>query len=239
MIFFKNLAVISERSISTTDLEEVSLTLRDADGNKHPENWIPGLKHRALPPRPTRWKTPQPGEPLPFPWEVQLNPLLQHYIWGPSPLSWCVYTNPHEQAYHGRATNDVPVNNADLAQPATYPFLTHMHFNAVAGDSAPHFPWPFTVENERGIKVGDVLMEIWMAFNKEVSDDEFSSWPRLRQSMAKWAFEKRCQVLSLCDPEHPFLDEIRRCDSFGAIMFFRGIEPTVDGGGWTITFGTH
>jgi hypothetical protein len=114
-----------------------------------------------------------------------------------------------------------------------------MHFNAVAGDSAPHFPWPFTVENERGIKVGDVLMEIWMAFNKEVLEDEFSSWPRLRQSMAKWAFEKRCQVLSLCDPEQPFLDEIRRCDSFGAIMFFRGIEPTVDGGGWTITFGTH
>jgi hypothetical protein len=31
------------------------------------------------------------------------------------------------------------------AQPATWPFLTR--FNAVARDSAPKFPWPFTVRN--------------------------------------------------------------------------------------------
>ena len=107
-----------------------------------------------------------------------------------------------------------------------------MHFNAVAEDSAPRFPWPFTVVNERGIKVGDVLYEIWRSFNQLVSDDEYSSWSNLRQDMAKWALEKRCSMLST-------MDGLRRCDSFGAIMFFRGIEPTVDGGGWMISFGTY
>jgi hypothetical protein len=216
------------------------VTLRDETGRKQPENWIPGIKHPALPPRPTRWKVPQPGEPLPFPWEVQINPLLQHHPWGPSPLSWCVYVNPVTQSYHGRATNDIPINETDLSQPATYPFLTHMHFNAIAEDSAPRFPWPFTVVNERGIKVHDVLCEIWKAFNQHVLDDEYSSWSRLRQSMSRWALEKRCQVLSEQSQfQPPFTDELRRCDSFGAIMFFRGIEPTVDGGGWMITFGTY
>lgn len=107
-----------------------------------------------------------------------------------------------------------------------------MHFNAVAEDGAPRFPWPFMVVNERGIKVGDVLYEIWKSFNQPVLDDEHSSWSHLRQGMAKWALEKRCQMLSKTDV-------LRRCDSFGAIMFFRGIEPTVDGGGWTICFGTY
>jgi hypothetical protein len=111
-----------------------------------------------------------------------------------------------------------------------------MHFNAVAEDSAPRFPWPFTVVNERGIKVSDVLCEVWRTFNIPVLDDEYSSWSPLRQSMSRWALAKRCQVLSQFQP---FTDGLRRCDSFGAIMFFRGIEPTVDGGGWMITFGTY
>jgi hypothetical protein len=112
-----------------------------------------------------------------------------------------------------------------------------MHFNAVAEDSAPHFPWPFTVVNERGIKVGDVLHEIWRTFNQLVVEDEYSSWSPLRLSLSRWALEKRCHVLSQL--RSGFTDELRRCDSFGAIMFFRGIEPTVDGGGWMITFGTY
>jgi len=144
--------------------------------------------------------------------------------------------NPVRLSYHGRATNDIPINETDLSQPATYPFLTHMYFNAVAGDSAPRFPWPFTVVNERGIKVQDVLCEVWRTFNQPVPEDESSSWLPLRQSMSRWSFEKRCQILS---QPRPFTDVLRRCDSFGAIMFFRGIEPTVDGGGWMITFGTY
>jgi len=228
---------MSEHSISTARLEEISATLRDERGTKHPENWIPGLKHRALPPRPTRWEVPSPGEPLPFPWEVQINPLLQHHLWGPSALSWCVYVDPRDQSYHGRAVNSVPINRADLSQPATYPFLTHMYFNAVAGDPAPRFPWPFTVVNENGIKVEDVLVEVWKTFREPILDDELASWPHLRRSMAKWSLEKRCQVLSLPNPDDPFVDVLRRCDSYGAIMFFRGIEPTVDGGGWMLSFG--
>ncbi|KAF9532231.1 hypothetical protein CPB83DRAFT_807418 [Crepidotus variabilis] len=232
-----NSPFISEESISSPDLEQMITSLRDSNGRQHKDKWKPGVRHPALPPRPARWKRPQVGQPLPFPWEVQVNPMLQHHIWGPAPLSWCLCAKPQNMVFHGRATNGVPVNNADFAQPATYPFLTHMHFNAVAGDSAPAFPWPFTVVNERGIKVRDVLEEIWRIFQARVAEEEHLSWPPLRREMAAWALEKRCQVLS--EPGRPYRDFLRRCDSFGGIMFFRGIEPTADGCGWMISFGNH
>jgi hypothetical protein len=111
-----------------------------------------------------------------------------------------------------------------------------MYFNAVAGDTAPRFPWPFTVSNPRGIKVGDVLLEIYTAFNTPVTEDEKSSWPMMRQNAAERAFRHRCEMRS---GYQPFEDIMRRCDALGGVMYFRGIEPTIDGKGWMITFGTH
>jgi len=128
--------------------------------------------------------------------------------------------------------------DADYAQPATWPFLTHMHFNAVSGDEAPIFPWPFTVVNERGIKVGDVLSEIFKMFQTVVMDDERSSWPLHRRQLVEKAWMDRCHTFELGQRVEE-AGGIRRCDSFGAMMFFRGIEPSIDGGGWMITFGTY
>jgi hypothetical protein len=34
-------------------------------------------------------------------------------------------------------------------------------------------------------------------------------------------------------------DEMRQYDSLGGMMWFRGIEPMIDGKGWMICLGTH
>jgi len=107
-----------------------------------------------------------------------------------------------------------------------------MYFNAVAEDSAPKFPWPFAVSNLRGLKCEDVLSGIYSAFNQLVTRDEKMSWPPLRQKAAQDALELRCR-LQECE------DQMRRYDSLGGVMWFRGIEPTIDGEGWMICFGTH
>ncbi|PPQ96863.1 hypothetical protein CVT26_006050 [Gymnopilus dilepis] len=235
-----NSPVTSEKSVTTQELSSRIKALRGPDGSPHPERWIPGTKHRALPPRPSRWKIPVPNQPLPFPWEVQINPLLQHLLWGPSPLTWCLSDNPlsPNALRYGRTPFPVFCEPPDLAQPATYPFLTHMHFNAVAGDTAPSFPWPFTVHNSRGIQNGDVLTEIWKHFQVEVTEDERMSWPPSRQQAAMRALIARCEMESY-RRQVRFDDNMRRCDALGGVMWFRGIEPTIDGGGWMITFGTH
>jgi len=234
-----NSPVTSENSIRTEDLSTLIRSMRGpGPDDYHHERWIPGIKHPSLPPRPSRWKDPVPGEPLPFPWEVQINPFLQHILWGPSPLNWCLSAHPTGGTYYGRGRgqHSEKCTGPDRAQPATWPFLTHMYFNAVAGDTAPRFPWPFTVSNPRGIKVGDVLLEIYTAFNTPVTEDEKSSWPMMRQNAADRALRHRCEMLS---GYQPFEDIMRRCDALGGVMYFRGIEPTIDGKGWMITFGTH
>ncbi|KAJ3499193.1 hypothetical protein NLJ89_g10125 [Agrocybe chaxingu] len=236
-----------ETAIGTEALKDLMMTLRTPPppnrfilpDNEYPDKWIPGLQHPSLPPRPTRWQRPVPGEPLPFPWEVQINPLLQHILWGPSPLSWCLASDPKlGSLFYGRTNARIPCSEADKSQPATYPFLTHMHFNAVAGDTAPTFPWPFTVRNEKGITVRDVVTEMYEHFYVEVLEDEKASWPPVRQSAAVKALIARCELFA--DHAGPdFRDRMRRCDALGGVAWFRGIEPTIDGGGWMITFGTH
>lgn len=203
-----------------------------------PKRFKPGSKHRALPPRPLRWKKPLPGVPLPFPWEVQVNPLLQHVLWGPPPISWCLSNNPLQTGIrYGRTYQPVYCGHQDLAQPATYPFLTHMYVNAVAGDSAPTFPWPFCIQNPTGIKVGDLLSQIYSAFQEPVLRDEYMSWPMQRQEAATRANEDRRVISSIYGQSST--DVMRRCDALGGIMWFRGIEATVNGGGWMITFGAY
>ncbi|PPQ87899.1 hypothetical protein CVT25_001241 [Psilocybe cyanescens] len=238
----KVFAVSSEKSIDTVTLQNIINDMGDeSQGRSTPphKRFIPGVKHRALPPRPTRWKVPVPGQPLPFPWEVQINPLLRHVLWGPSPLTWCLFDDPRMKTVrYGRTPFIVFCGHQDLAQPATWPFLTHMYFNAVAGDTAPMFPWPFCVENLKGITVGDVLEQIYKAFWEPILRDEKESWPMIRQDAAMRALHERCRMCST--PGQPeFEDYMRRCDSLGGVMWFRGIEPTINAGGWMVTFGTH
>lgn len=208
------------------------------DDEIFPERWIVGAKHRALPPRPTRWKEPDLNAPLPFPWEVQINPFLQHVLWGTSALRWCIWEHPDDYLWYGRTFMRVLCTDADRAQPATWPFLTHMYFNAVLGDDARRFPWPFTVYNPRGIKVGDILTEIHFNFEVPVQDAEFASWPWYRKQAARRTLDQRNRSRRVSGISF-VADRMRRCDALGAQMFFRGIEPSIDGAGWTIVFGPY
>jgi hypothetical protein len=240
-VAFLPTAVTSEKTIATEALVDLVTNMRgaeDPDFDLFPERWIVGAKHRALPQRPARWKDPDPDLPLPFPWEVQLNPLLHHLLWGPSPLRWCIWDDPYMLLCYGRTSFNVHCTDPDRAQPATWPFLTCMHFNAVQGDDAYHFPWPFTVYNPKGLKVGDVLAEIHYNFSLAITEGEFSSWPTYRQKAARQCLKQR-QNRHADYGEAPSTDYLRRCDALGAKMYFRGIEPTVDGGGWMIVFGPY
>lgn len=113
-----------------------------------------------------------------------------------------------------------------------------MYVNAVAGDTAPTFPWPFYVENPKGITVGDVLEGIYNAFWEPVLREEKESWPMIRQDAAMRALDERCRMCST-PGQSEIEDFMRRCDALGGVMWFRGIEPTLNAGGWMITFGTH
>lgn len=206
--------------------------LRSPGGTEHPELWIPGLEHPSIPPRPGRWSDPRPGEPLPFPWECQLNPFLEHKLFGVSALYWDL-GQPHGGILYGEAEATIPLSPADKAQPATWPFLTHMYINAVADDTAPHFPWPFMVFNPRGIKCEDVFEAIFENFQQHVSQHEHDSWSALRQRQSGRAYHIR---LASEDREG---DGLRRIDYLGHRVMFRGLEPNPnrDGSGWVMFIG--
>jgi hypothetical protein len=63
----------------------------------------------------------------------------------------------------------IPLSAADRAQPATYPFVTIMEIREVADDTAPRFPWPVWVINERGQITGYftliliLILGLWQA----------------------------------------------------------------------------
>ena len=109
-------------------LQEALALLRSPGGSVHPDHWIPGFVHPSLPPRPSRWIEPKPGEPLPFPWECQLNPFLQHLPYGPPPLCWNLGKAPSAVMF-GQTEAAIPLSTADKCQPATWPFVTHMYID--------------------------------------------------------------------------------------------------------------
>lgn len=121
-------------------------------GTPHPERWVPHLDHPSLPPRPNLpgWQTPH-GSPLAFPWECALNPFLKHSPVGRAPITFDIGLDPDCIVYSETGPDiTIPLSEPDRAQAATYPLLTHMHIKDVADDTAPHFPWPIMVFNERG-----------------------------------------------------------------------------------------
>ena len=134
-----------------------------------------------------------------------------------------------------------PLNPADLAQPATWPFVTHMYVNALSDDISPKFAWPFMVINPHGIKIRDIINFIHANFMEYVRASEYYSWTVSRRKEAARAHKWRC------DPhEHLWKfqsgdmdpnDNMRRVDYLGEKTLFRGLAPNPDGTGWVLYLG--
>ena len=209
-------------------LQEALALLRSPGGSVHPDHWIPGFVHPSLPPRPSRWIEPKPGEPLPFPWECQLNPFLQHLPYGPPPLCWNLGKAPSAVMF-GQTEAAIPLSTADKCQPATWPFVTHMYINGLAEDPMPTFRWPIMVYNPRGITCGDVFETIYQNFQEHVAVSEYQSWEDIRQKPASLAFEARNGAIHN--------DKLRRVDVLGTHHMFRGLAPHPNREGWTMFVG--
>ncbi|KIJ59980.1 hypothetical protein HYDPIDRAFT_99725 [Hydnomerulius pinastri MD-312] len=218
----------------TIDPDNVWNSLRGPNGTPHPENWPARFEHPALPPRPLEWSTPRPGASIPFPSDVQLNPYLQHRYIGPHPICFDIGRVPGGIVYNTHETTAIPLDPADFAQPATYPFVTHMHIVGVADDPAPGFPWPIMVRNEQGITCADVFQTIASNFQQYVTTDEYNSWSGRRRDLAARAYHRRIRTpLDWNQPEDvpgPY-DGLRRIDYMGDKVMFRGLEasPLKDG----------
>ncbi|KAL4264066.1 DUF6699 domain-containing protein [Pleurotus pulmonarius] len=215
------------------DIQEMFDSLRDVDGD-HPERWISGTQHPALPPRPTRWKEPNPQDPLPFPWECQLNPFLEHRLFGPMSLWFDVREDPSMLCY-GTVDTMIPLSPADRMQPATYPFLTHMFINAIGDDPIQPFLWPFMVRNPKGIKCEDVYNAVYENFQEYVSQSEYDDWPQVRQVQCTQSYGARHS--SRANRESGFVEGIRRVDYLGDNIMFRGLEPNPNIDGWVMCVG--
>lgn len=214
----------------TIDVEEVFRSLKDERQRIRPDRWIRGLRHPSLPPRPRRWLDHRRGAPLPFPWKCQLNPFLQHITFGRPHLDWDI-SEPSADCYMGQTDVLIPLMRADKAQPATYPFVTHMYINAIAEDPYPEHFWPFYVVNENGVTVKDVLDRVYENFQQYLSVVEFQSWDGHyhRQNAARIAFEVRWG--------HTRGQQARRLDILGTHCMFRGLEPHPNREGWMMFVG--
>ncbi|KAF7362821.1 MYND-type domain-containing protein [Mycena venus] len=220
--------------LDEVDPQEVFDSLRSPSGRLHPERWIPGLQHPSLPPPPTGWDLPRPGEPLAFPWECQLNRYLKRAVSGFAPVYWNIQTGLKSGTtmilYGGPNDISIPLTPADLAEPATYPLLTHMYISAVACTDAG-FPWKFMVVNPAGIRVRDVFAATIDNFSRHVFRSEYDKWTSDRQKCAEleWALRGGPQEQ----------DGIRRLDYLCGQLYFRGLEYNPDRTGWILYVGSE
>lgn len=228
-------------SCEHVDIHRLWNSIRDPDGHLHPDEWIPGLEHPSLPPRPKQWPPPTPELPPPPPWECILNPFLVHLPLGRPRLYWDISHGSTSIVWGQTEDNQsIPMLDPDKAQPATYPFLTEMHVSGLADDSGPSFPWPFTVKNDYGITCHDVISAIFYNFQQPVYKEEEASWSMLRRRQAAYAFHVRIHSpnteYSLRTPGER--EGLRRIDYLGDRFMFRGMEssPRRDGT-WIIFFG--
>ncbi|KAH8830719.1 hypothetical protein DL96DRAFT_1786160 [Flagelloscypha sp. PMI_526] len=215
--------------------------LRSPGGDPHPEIWPSGLVHTGIPRRPVQWQGPvSPNEPLPFPWECQLNPFLQHRPYGRSAVAWQLNLDC-QVLYYGDPDVSIPLSDRDLQQPATIPLLTHMFVKAVADDNeSKRFPWPFMIKNTEGgfgITVRDVFDTIHRNFNSEyVFASEWESWSYNQKRRARAGYQARIDDLRESRRiEEP--DSLLRVDYLGPYAQFRGLQPSPDGEGWLLCIG--
>ncbi|KAJ7046140.1 hypothetical protein C8F04DRAFT_1024544 [Mycena alexandri] len=215
-------------NLDQVDPEDVFQSLLSPGGNVHPELWIRGLEHPSLPPRPTGWPLPPPGEPLPFPWECELNPFLIRTDCGPAPVYWNIRSSELAILYGGPIDVSVPLSGADLSQPATRPFVTHMYISGLALAESG-FPWKFMVVNPAGIRVRDVFRAIMDNFQQYVSRAEYESWTPARQQRAKLEWGMRGGDRTR--------DGLRRVDYLCGQLCFRGLSWNLDRTGWVLHAG--
>jgi hypothetical protein len=224
-------AAIGSISPSQVDIEAVFHSLLGPNDSPHPERWIPGLVHPALPPRTTLWDD---AESLPFVWQYHLNPFLQHRAVGYSPVyfhiggsSLAVYHRLPLR--HGFA---VPLWPEEFAQPATYPFLTEMHIKSIADDdSTVPFPWPIIVHNPGGLLVRDIFGALSDNFAEYVRQEEFALWPEERKGAVNHAYLERVSM-----PTYSQDPGLRRVDYLGERVLFRGLEASPEKDGTWIMF---
>ncbi|KAK0506004.1 hypothetical protein EDD18DRAFT_1121635 [Armillaria luteobubalina] len=208
---------------------EMYNALKSPKGKHHPERWIPGQRLPGLPPRPTRWKRPQPGAPLPFPWECQLNPWLVHSKDTIAPVFWDI-TASVEIMMMNLDDKCIFLGAPDRAQPATWPFVTHLLINAIMFNGEYLVNWPIMVVNLNGVCCGDIFIGIYDTFQQYVSAAEFDNWSPEVQEEAKRTHRIRRDK----DFEQHEESALRRCDYFGRYHFFNGLELNPDRQGWIL-----
>jgi hypothetical protein len=164
---------------------------------------------------------------MPRPQECRLHQYLQHLSIGVPLLHFDI---GRETILLGRSQATIPIHDSDCAQLATDPPLSEMHIHAVADDSAPNFPWPFTVRNPRGITCQDVFRTIYRNFQQHVTEQEFNTWSRRRKEQCSRAYHLRVDSMNAWNPVPPaFGDGLRRIDYMGERIMFRGLEPSPAG----------
>ncbi|KAF7310306.1 MYND-type domain-containing protein [Mycena indigotica] len=210
------------------DVQEVFDSLRSPRGGVYPERWVRGIKHPALPPKPT-WHVPLHGEPLPFPWELHLNPFLHAAVTGPAPIFWNIRQGADASVLYGGPDDAAfPLSAQDLAQPATFPLVTHMYVSGL-GLAAARLPWKFFVINMSGIRIRDIFNAITANFLELVFPREVQKWSRQTQAHARLEFRLR--------GGHLKNDGLRRMDYLSGQLFFRGLAPNPDLTGWMLFVG--
>ncbi|KIK71418.1 hypothetical protein GYMLUDRAFT_150254, partial [Collybiopsis luxurians FD-317 M1] len=216
------------------DPQEMFDYLKSPGGTPHPERWIKGQKHPALPPRPLYWERVNPNEPLPFPWEVQLNPLLTHSLVSTPEYTPIYWNLSHQTSLIFFLTDNGDLQfllDSDLCQPATCPFITHMYICAYA--FAPNWSvqyklqWPIMIHSRDGINCEDIFVGIFDSFQQHVRKGEYEKWGTEMQHTA------------MSSRNRPLLNAggdvfMKRVDILGDNIFFRGLAPSMNMEGWVL-----
>ncbi|KAJ3853448.1 hypothetical protein EV368DRAFT_81583 [Lentinula lateritia] len=207
-------------------------------GTPHPERWIKGQKHIALPPRPTRWKRVDPLEPIPFPWEIQLNPLLTHSLITFPDLTPIYWNLTFQASLLFFLTEDGGLQfvlDNDICQPATYPLVSHMYVCAFAfapdWNTQYKLPWPIMLQSRDGITCDDFFVGIHDNFKQHMKKSEYD---KLGEEMQRRAM--RAHVNNLNINADNFM---KRVDILGDNVFFRGLAPSMNMEGWVLLLGTE
>ncbi|KAK7468673.1 hypothetical protein VKT23_003176 [Stygiomarasmius scandens] len=218
------------------DRQEMFDYLKSPGGTGYPERWIQGQKHPALPPKPKRWKKHRPNHELPFPKECALNPFLSQTPLNPGFTSvyWHI-RDPLSSICLNLQDVVLPLTKADMAQPATCPFLTHMYINGFAFSADEwrreyKLPWPFMIENGDGIVCDDVFHGIFTNFHEFVRNSEYEQWLPETKEWSLKAYATRPKWTR----EDIFM---RRSDYLGANTMFRGLAPMSNNEGWVLLLG--
>ncbi|KAJ3992021.1 hypothetical protein F5050DRAFT_1811916 [Lentinula boryana] len=221
------------------DIQMMFDHIKSPGGTPHPERWIKGQKHPALPPRPATWKRVDPLAPLPFPWEIQLNPLLTHsLITYPeyTPIYWNLTLRTSLLFFLTEDGGLQFVMDNDVCQPASCPLVTHMYICAYA--FAPDWnvqyklPWPIMLQSRDGITCEDFFDGLYENFSQHLKKSEYEKWDEDAQRYAMQSHIKH--------PRGWAEDDLmKRSDILGDNIFYRGLAPSLNMEGWVLLLGTE